>query len=353
MGVLLSYSDVKRQSETVWAQFGESKWIPYSQINVRLPNKRNPNELMGCGVGKFAVLAAMGASLEDHVGILKKYRKKFDLITCDKGFGTLLDQGIKPDFVQLCDCNIPFKWLEPYLEETKDVKLLATTYANVEWTTRWKGPIYFYANKDALRSEEKFKPILGDPDVRKLGFPTGILPLSIEQSCVIPAGSNVSNAMLIFMLGLDEINRHSFSGYENFLLTGYDYSWRPEGEGIVGKTGNYYAFSNPKPKRFYMNHRTMLDINGDVCYTSENLLFSAKWMYSYITAYNLPVTNCSGRGILELPHRGNLEEQLLRINSDSSARNQVFRAIDNVRNAEALAADARQGLLQARRNLWQ
>ena len=352
MGALLGYEDVKRQSQAVWGQFGESKWIPYSNINIKLPNRRDPNELIGCGIGKFAVLAAMGASLEEHIPILKKHREKFDLITCDKGFGTLLENGITPDFVQLCDCNIPYKWLEPYVEQTKDVRLLATTYANVEWTTRWKGPIYFYANKDALRSEERFKPILGQPNVRSLGFPQGMLPLKTEQALTIPAGSNVSNAMLIFMLGLDEINKHSFSGYEHFFLTGYDYSWRPDGDEVKVKKGNYYAFANPKPKRFYMNHRTMMDFNGDVCYTSENLLFSAKWMYSYVTAFNLPVTNCSGRGILEIPLRGNLEEKLSRINPDKTKRAHVFRAIEELRSAQDLANSANQRLTQARRDLW-
>lgn len=352
MGVTLSYSDVKKQSQGVWGQFGESKWLPYSQINVKLPNRRDPDELRGCGLGKFAVLAAMGASLEDHVDVLKKYRSRFDLITCDKGFGTLLSHGLKPDYVQLCDCNIPYKWLEPYLEETRGVKLLATTYANIEWTTRWKGPIYFYANKDALHTEEKFKPVLGSPDITKLGFAPSTLRVPGTEPRVIPAGSNVSNAMLIFMLGVDESNMVSFSGYEHFFLTGYDYSWRPSGPEYRCKTGNYYAFANPTPKRYYMNHRTVLDINGDPTLTSENLLFSAKWLYSYVTAFNLPVTNCSGRGMLEIPNMDDLESCLKRINPDPAARRKVMRDLEVVRNADAVAKSARENLSQSRRALW-
>lgn len=352
MGSLLNYDDVKRQSEAVWGQFGESKWLPYSHVNVGLPNRRDPEELRGRGIGKFAVLAAMGASLEGHIDTIKKYRDRFDLVTCDKGFGALIERGVTPDYVQLCDCNIPVKWLEPYIEQTKGVKLLATTYANIEWTTRWKGPIYLYANKDALHSEEKFKPVLGRPDIRKLGFTPSNLKVNTTDPRVIPAGSNVSNAMLIFLTGADEESKASFSGYERIFLTGYDYSWRPGKESVAAKPGNYYAFADPKPKRYYMSHRTMLDYRGDVCHTSENLLFSAKWLYSYVTAFQLPVTNCTGRGLLELPSMGDLEECLKRINPDRRTRANLFKALETVTHADALARSARETLEDSRRALW-
>lgn len=345
MSVLLNYQDVKKQSEAVWGQFGESKWIPYSQINATLPNRRDSEELRGCGIGKFAVLAAMGASLEDHIDVLKKYRDKFDLITCDKGFGTLMSHGIKPDYVQLCDCNIPCRWLEPWVEETKDVKLLATTYANIEWTTKWKGPIYFYINKDALGSEARFKPILGEHDQSRLKIPEQMMKLPSSKTRVIPAGSNVSNAMLIFMVGVDEENQTSFAGYERYFLTGYDYSWR------MG--GNYYAFSNPIPKRYYMSHRTMLDCNADPVLTSENLIFSAKWFYSYVTAFNLPVVNCSGRGILDIPHRDGLEQSLSRIRSSPEQIAQVRKRLEICRSAATVFNAAQDSLTEARRALWQ
>lgn len=353
MSILLDYIDVKKQSQAVWNQFGESKWIPYSQINSALPNRRDPDELKECGIGKFAVLAAMGASLEGHIEAIKKYRDRFDLITCDKGFGTLLDHGIKADYVQLCDCNIQYKWLEPYINETKGVKLLATTYANVEWTTRWKGPIYFYANKDALQSEKRFLPVMGQPDTAKLGLDTDEIPLRSAGVRVIPAGSNVSNAMLIFMIGCDEENQFSFSGYEKFFLTGYDYSWRPSGPNIKCPTGNYYAFADPVPKRYYMSHRTILDINGDPAITSENLLFSAKWLYSYITAYNLPVVNCSERGLLDIPSKAPLEQCLARIRSNPQLRARVRRDLGVCRNASATFTAAQENLEESRRSLWQ
>ena len=352
MSVLLNYEDVKKQSTAVWNQFGEAKWLPYTQINAKLPNRRDPEELRGIGTGKFCVLAAMGASLEDHIDVIKKYRDRFDLITCDKGFGVLMERGIKPDYVQLCDCNIQYKWLEPYVNETKDVKLLATTYANIEWTTRWKGPIYFYINKDSLMSEKKFLPIMGEPDLHKLGFTDDTINVRSSQSRLIPAGSNVSNAMLIFMVGVDETEKTNFSGYEHFFLTGYDYSWRPSGKDLACKTGNYYAFSNPVPKRYYMSHRTVCDMNGDPVYTSENLLFSAKWLYSYVTAYKLPVTNSSERGILDIPSKKPLEDCLKRIVTSPEKVLKIRRQMRTCQSAMEVLRAAQENLNESRRSLW-
>src|SRR3989304_3901959 len=121
MAVLLGYKDVRAQSLAVFGQFGESKWIPDAKINRQLPSKP-AEELRNSGVGKFMVMAAMGESLEEKAEIIKKHRSKFKLVTCDKGFGALLKVGIKADFVQVADCNIPFdKWLKPYVEETAGV----------------------------------------------------------------------------------------------------------------------------------------------------------------------------------------------------------------------------------------
>lgn len=289
MSKQMSYRETKMQSETVFKQFGESKWIPFAKENAKLPHK-NSDVLKGCGLGKFLVSAAMGASLEGHIDVLKKYREKIDIVTCDKGFGVLLDHGIKADYVIICDANIEFRWLKPYVEETKGVKLLATPYANVEWTNAWQGDRYFFINKDTISTEDVFQPIFG----------------GIRE---IPAGSNVSNAMLIFFMGCDEKSSVNWSGYETIFLTGYDYSWRP--------MGNYYAYSDPRPKRFYMNHMTLLDINKDWVFTSMNLHFSARWMSAYNQAYDMPIVNCSERGILPLKRMGKLDEMLAKVNKSN------------------------------------
>lgn len=319
----LSYLDVRQQSRQVWAQFGESLWIPNAKENVKLERENSWN-LANVGLGKNLVLAAMGASLEKDIEAIKKNRDKIDVVTCDKAFGPLLDHGVKADYVILADASILPHWLDKWVEETKGVKLLSTPYANPNWTTRWKGPKYFYVNRDAIESEKIFLEIMG------------------KNTRTIPAGSNVSNAMLVFFVGADESNLVNFSAYERYLLTGYDYSWKPD--------GNYYAWNLPPfasedsvqdyiakwktPKRGYMTHRTLLDLNNEVRFTSENLLFSAKWLTQYIGAFRLPVVNCSDGGILQTDLRGNMEQELARIRPGAESKENVLKAFEALKIAD-------------------
>lgn len=282
----LDYQAVKQQSTAVFNQFGKSKWIPFAEENSKHKNRRDPEELRASGVGKILVSVGLGASLEDSIDDLKKYRDKIDIICCDKGFKVLLDNGIKPNYVMLADCNILWQKWAPREEETQGVSLISTPYGNVTWTRKWRGPVYFYVNRDAIGTEEIFLEIMGN------------------KARLVPASTNVANAQVVFWTGLDEINPNMpFGLYEKILLVGYDYSWRPN--------GNYYAFRDVKPKRHYMNHNTMLDVNRDLVFTSENLLFSAKWMTDYCSAFNhlLNIVNCSDRGLLEI-RRSTLEKEL-------------------------------------------
>lgn len=295
MAVLLSPAEILRQSEGVIQTFGETKWKPYAKINAKLP-QRNLEELRNSGIGKFMVCAVMGQSLEEQVELIKKYRDRIIVTTNDKCFGPLLEHGVKADYVMLCDCNVEVKHLLPYVEETKGVTLLSSPYGNVDWTTIWKGDRYFYINRDAVFSELIFKKIFGE-DVR-----------------TIPASSNVSNAMVVFWTGSDEFQNINWGGFERYLLVGYDYSWRPTHDG-----GHYYAWNDIQPKRFYMQHRTMLDGWKNVVFTSENLVFSAKWLESYITVHRLPVVNCSGRGLLRV-NPMDFEDVLRSICQDKSFR---------------------------------
>lgn len=287
--------EVLKQSEQVFRQFGEELWVPASKINKELPQK-DANSLVNYGMGKVLLLCAMGESLEDHIETIKKYRDRVDIAVCDKGFGPLLEHGVKADFVMLCDASVPFKYIEPWIDQTDGVKLLSTPYGNTEWTKAWKGDRYFFVNRDSIYSENIFKNIFGN-EIR-----------------TIPAGSNVSNAMLVFWTGCDNEHHINWGGYSKYLLVGFDYSWRPD--------GNYYAWLDPKPKRHYMHHRTILDPQGRVCFTSENLVFSARWLMTYCSAFNLPVANCSGRGILPIKS-GNLEREMAAINTDKNLKNRI------------------------------
>lgn len=307
----LTYSDVKKQSQAVFGQFGHTKWIPFAKENAGHPNRRDPEELRGCGVGKILVSVGMGASLEENLDIIKKYRHKFDLICPDKAFKPLVERGVIPDYVMLCDCNIQWPKWGPEGIDTKNIKLIATPYAHVTWTRRWEGPIYFYCNRDAIQSENIFLEIMGG------------------KTRMIPASSNVSNAQVVFFTGMDEWTKQTFAGYERIYLVGYDYSWRPN--------GNYYAWHDPKPKRYYMHHKTGRDINGDIVYFSENLLFSAKWLMHYVTAHPSGVINCSGRGLSEVK-QGNLEAELKSI--DESRVVSVRTNLETIKHCKAALDNA-------------
>lgn len=303
MMTMLDYKAVKQQSEAVFGQFAD-KWKAHSEINVKVPHK-NPEAFQNIGLGKTLVMCAMGASLEKDIPHIKANRDKFDLMCCDKAFGKLLDHGIKADYVMLADANIKYDtWLAPYIEQTEGVKLISTVYANPEWTTNWKGEITFYMNKDAIGSERHFLPTWGK-DMR-----------------IIPASSNVSNAMVVFMTGCDDNLRINYAGYQNYFLTGYDYSWQSD--------GNYYAFDNPMDKRHYMNHRTFLDCHKNICHTSENLIFSAKWLMQYVHTFGLPIVNCSGRGLLEVKRSGDLSVSLPRLTADKSVASRIRSEFTNL-----------------------
>lgn len=315
MSVLLNSDEVRSQSNSVWGQF-KDLWVANANKNKSLKSF-DIRALEHSGVGKFAVLVAMGSSLEENVETIKKYRNKIDVICCDKAFGPLYDHGIKADYVVVADAGIPYRFIENHIQHTEGVKLLSTPYANPEWTHNWKGPVGFYINQDAIETEQVFLKIMGN------------------QLRVIPASSNVSNAMLVLWTNCEGKKNENWGGYENYFLVGYDYSWP--------KDGNYYAWDNPIPKRYYMNHRTMIDMRGDVCFTSENLLFSCKWLISYITTFDLPAYNCSLRGLLEIPLKADLKLILDKVNTKN---------IDIVRNAYRSWRQSYEANKQAERNFF-
>jgi hypothetical protein len=325
MSKMLTNLEVLNQSKAVFGQFGEKVWIPNAKKNVQLKH-HNAEELVSCGIGKALVLVGMGSSLEDQVESIKKYRDRCDVCVCDKGFGPLLEHGVKADYVFLCDANIPYTYIEKYIDKTDGVKLIATPYANPEWTTKWKGERYFFVMRDSIESERHFFPIFGK--VRG-----------------VPAGSNVSNGMLSFFAGCDEFNDKNWSGYERYFLIGYDYSWPVQ--------GNYYAWSNPKPKRHYMCHRTILDMNMNSSFTSENLYFSAKWMVSYLSKFNIPVVNCCERGLLMINAQSNLEKELSRLRPKEQVTKIVRQAFETIRSMTRSLEEGKRAFNLAREAIWQ
>lgn len=333
MKKLLNYQQVRAQSNAVFNQFGESVWKPNAKFNAGLKRK-DTSDLKNVGIGRVLVLAAMGESAEEALPTLKKYRDKCHIVVNDKSFGYFVDHGVIPDYVMLCDANIKFSWIEKHIQHTESVKLICTPYANTEWTRAWRGDRYFYVAEDAIGTEEIFLDIFG-PSVR-----------------VIPAASNVSNAMLVFFLGSSNMANINWSGYDRYLLVGYDYSWRPSAGENGLKTGKYYAFEDPRPKRFYMNHRTVLDINRDWVHTSESLLFSVRWMTTYLQTFRPPVVNCSGRGMLEIAQLDTLENQLRSIDASKKTVGLIQSQFKTLALANKLLEESKANFEQAREAIY-
>lgn len=281
----LSTDEVKKQSEAAFKQWGPT-WEHNAVENGKIYKKQKTShkQLLFEGAGRTLLCIAMAPSFENKLEIIKKYNTgKYDIACVDKCLGVLLDNGIVPKYVFLADSGISYdKWLKPWIKQTKNIYLMTNVTANLDWTRKWRGKIFFYVNKDNIQTEEIYMPLSG----------------CTEQ---IPASSNVGNSVVVFSTQI--------LGYKEYLLVGYDYCWRYD--------QNYYAFhaeDDPNNgKRYWMKHIQMVDINGDIVDSSQNLLFSARWLSDYNIGMakpnNIRIVNCSGQGILKI-ETGDLEKKL-------------------------------------------
>lgn len=274
---MLSEQEVLNQSRSAFRQWGET-WDKHARINGEIHKEQGTShrDLLYSGAGKTALCIANGPSFEDKIGMIKKYEDNIDIICVDKCFGKLLENGIKPKYVFLADAGISYeKYCKPY--DTSGICLITNVTANVEWTQNWEGKIYFYVNKDNIKTEERYSAISGCYDS-------------------IPASSNVGNSVVVFSTQI--------MGYDKYILLGYDYCWGPEDK--------YYAFED-NDKRYWMSHINMIDKIGRLVYTSNNLVFSARWMGDFVNNVLRPrgikIVDCSGKGILSM-QTGDLEKHL-------------------------------------------
>lgn len=277
---------IRSQSEAAIKQWG-AQWEEHCRTHSQDPMIKNDLEdFAGTGIGKAVLLVANGYSLEENMLTIKENQGLVDIMCCDKTLGHLIKNGIKPKFCLVCDANVNYEqYLKPYEEELEDTILLINVCANPEWSINgnWKSK-YFFVNRDIIDSHKKFSQLTGCTNF-------------------IPAGTNVSNAMLIMLTQCDNEGRRNFFGYDKLLLIGYDYSWRAKGK--------YYAYSDDGDgKANYMKHLYCMTVDGDWAYTSGNLLFSSQWLEKYISTFRLPVVNCSKKTILQKTKFSELKEQL-------------------------------------------
>ena len=275
--------EVRRQSENAYAQWAV-QWREHCKIHSAYPQKPL-TDFIGTGVGKAILCVANGNSFEENIDVIKANKDKCDIICCDKTLGHLIDNGIFPQFCVVCDANVDYeKYLKPYEKQLQNTILFNNACGNPKWTANgnWKD-VYFFVNKDIIKSEIEFSNLS-------------------KCSNFIPAGTNVSNAMIVFLTQSDEAGARNFFGYDKILLIGFDYCW---------SDSKYYAFDNSgSGKDNYMRHMYVINGAGELCYTSGNLFFSYQWIQKYVSAYHLPVVQCSKRSLLIGCRKGDLAEQM-------------------------------------------
>lgn len=284
----LTPEQIKDQSRRAISQWGD-KWLKHCEyVKEKFPNdvKTSLDDYMNSGIGKAVLLIANGYSFEENIETIKKYQENVDIMVCDKTLGHCLDNGIIPDFCLVCDANVNYeRYMEKWKDKLQDTVVFQNVCANPKWVDNgnWKKRVFF-VNKDVLNSEKKWMELSG-------------------CSNTVAAGTNVSNAMVVFMTQCDNDGRKNFFGYDKILLIGFDYSWQWDKK--------YYAFDElGDGKSNYMRHVNAKNQEGQHCYSSNNLVFSSKWIDQYVKTFKLPVVQCTKKTILSLKHVGNLEEQM-------------------------------------------
>ena len=282
--MFLNTDQIKQQSLNAYGQW-KKQWREQAKEHSKFEMK-SLSDFENTGVGRAVLCIANGYSFEENIETIRANQKNVDILACDKTLGHCLENGIKPWAVILCDANVSYeKYLEKYKDQLQDTILFANVCANPKWAAggNWKD-IYFFVNMDVINSHEEFSKISGCNNF-------------------IPAGTNVSNAMVVFLTQSTNEGRRNFFGYDKILLIGFDYSWR--------HGGKYYAFDESgNGKTNYMRHIYAVDLGGNHCYTSNNLSFSVRWLEKYLQAFNLPVVNCTRNTILTTKHFGKLDEQM-------------------------------------------
>lgn len=268
---MLDKNEIQQQSIAAWKQW-KSLWIKNCKIN-RERNKKSFAELLNYGQGRTLLQCATGYSLTPNLEKIKKYKDRFDIYCCDKSFGYLMQNDIRPQFCHIADARVSDEWIKN--QDTSQTILIANIACNPKWTEKkWK-EIYFYVNWDNIDSAKILAPLGNCYDV-------------------IPAASNVSNAQVVFATQV--------LGYDRQLLVGYDYSWEDD---------SWYYAGNDSDKKYWMYHLTVITPYGKLAKTSTNLAFSCRWMMQFIQKYcNNIITNCSERGLLSIPSRMSLEKAI-------------------------------------------
>lgn len=270
---MLKKEEVQRQSEAAYSQWKDT-WDIHAKFNAKILKEKGTSckDLLHIGAGRSLLCCGNGPSFEDKIDDIKERSDAVDIASIDKCFGKLLDNGIKPQFVFLADAGIDYEtWCKPWIEQTEDILLITNVTANIEWIKNWKGQIYFYVNKDNIQTEKRYTELSGCYDL-------------------LMASSNVGNTVVVFA--------NTYLLYDEYFLIGYDFAW--------GTDDNYYAFKD-SDKRYWMGHVLAVDRESRLVSSSQNLLFSGKWLADFYQKHKMEFPNFkmfsgSKKGIISIPY---------------------------------------------------
>lgn len=280
----LSSNEIILQSKTAYNQWCK-QWRDHCKQHKEMGIETDFMDFSNTGVGKVLLLCGNGYSLEEEFETIKKYRDNIDIMVCDKSLGHFIERGIRPDYAVVCDANVDYeKYCMPWEDKLDQTTLFVNVCANPEWTkANWKQKCLF-VNMDSINSEREFGPLSGCHNL-------------------LPAATNVSNQMAVLVTQSSNKGRNNWFGYDKIVLIGFDYCWHPD--------GNYYAFDHDADgKRNYMSHAHCLDRGFNPCFSSSNLIFSAKWLDDYIKGFQLPFVSGTKRTLLASTPTKNLQQQL-------------------------------------------
>lgn len=307
---MISKDELLRQSQNAYGQWGK-QWADHAKIHAKDPRVNNDmNDLDGVGHGKAALCVANGRSFQDNLDVIKEHQDNVDVIACDKTLGSLISHGITPQYAIVMDANVSYEeYMEPWKDKLQDTVLIVNVCGNPEWTKNgnWK-EVYFTVQRDVMHNEIEFSQLSGCKNL-------------------VPAGTNVSNGMIVMLTQCDERGPNNFFGYDKILTIGFDYCWA---------RGKYYAFNDEAGgKQNYMRHLASVATNGELVYTSTNLHFSARWLADYTKYGKVTLVQCSHPSIFRGSYTGDLAQQM-----------QYTRVEDNGVSPVLSYRDARQRLRQ-------
>src|SRR3990167_5578919 len=151
-GGYMDKSMIEAQSKSAYGQWCD-QWRSQAKIHSKFKMK-SFSDLENSGIGRAVLCVANGYSFEENIETIKKHKDNVDILCCDKSLGHLLNNGIKPKYVVICDANVNYeKYLSPYLDQLSETIALVNVCANPQWTEniKWKD-IYFFVNKDIIDS---------------------------------------------------------------------------------------------------------------------------------------------------------------------------------------------------------